>query len=217
MNFKALSINYLKWPKSQNFYPNRLNLQETSRSELLNDLRKRLRDIRNGVQKNFYFLEKEDLRRRPAKGKWNVIEVFAHINIFQEYYNKQIANALERAPEVEHDEVKISWLGKKFVKSMQPRDGKIPMPMPTFAKADPLKRAKKGIIIKEGVVFQDFIADLEEMEELMIQSYDRDITQVKIKTFLPFIKLHLADAFMFNLAHTERHILQAERVLGKAD
>src|SRR5690606_32043843 len=116
------------------------------RSEYLSDLRHTARDIRNEVQKEFYFLESEDLRRRPAPDKWSVIEVFAHINIFQAFYIKEITKALEKAPDMEADEMQISWLGKQFIKAMKPKeDGAIPMKMPTFAKADPIKRAKKGI------------------------------------------------------------------------
>lgn len=184
------------------------------RSEYLSDLRHKAREIRNEVQKEFYFLESEDLRRRPAKGKWNVIEVFAHINIFQAFYIKHISKALEKAPDVEHDNTEISWLGSKFIKSMEPKeDGVIPFKMPTFSKADPLKRAKKGIVVNEKVVFSDFISDIEEMEELIIKSYDKDITAIKVPTFLPLLKLTIADALGFNMAHVERHLQQAKNII----
>lgn len=184
------------------------------RSEYLSDLRHTAREIRNDVQKEFYFLESEDLRRRPAPDKWSIIEVFAHINIFQAFYIKEISKALEAAPDMDADETHISWLGKQFIKSMKPsEEGVIAMKMPTFAKADPIKRAKKGIVINEKVVFSDFISDIEEMEDLIIKSYDKDITAVKVPTFLPFVKITIADALGFNMAHVERHILQAKNIL----
>lgn len=184
------------------------------RSEYLSDLRHTAREIRNEVQKEFYFLESEDLRRRPAPGKWNIIEVFAHINIFQAFYIKNISRALEKAPDVEHDETDLSWFGKQFIKSMKPReDGRIPFKMPTFRTADPIKRAEKGIVLNDKVVFTDFINDIEEMEELIIKSYDKDITAVKVPTFLPFIKITIADALGFSMAHVERHIQQAKNII----
>lgn len=185
----------------------------TTRSEFLNDLRHRTRELRNDVQKNFYFLETEELRRRPSPKKWSIIEVFAHINLTQHHYIKSISKALMEAPEVNHDEVQLSWMGKQLEAAMQPRDGVIRWKMKTFAKIDPVKRAKKGIALDEKVIFRDFINDVEELEELMLKAYDVDISAVKVPTVLPFLKINVADAFAFNLAHTERHLLQAKRVL----
>lgn len=182
-------------------------------SEYLSDLRHKAREIRNDSQKSFYFLETEDLFRRPAPGKWNILEIFAHINIFQAYYIKELNQALDKAPENDRDETKLSWLGKQFIKSMEPKDGVIKMKMKTFSKTDPIKRAKKGIAISEKVVFRDFINDIEELEEIIIRSYDKELTTVKVPTFLPLIKINIADALGFCLAHTERHLLQAQKVL----
>ena len=188
------------------------------RSEYLSDLRHKAREIRNEVQKAFYFLEKEDLRRRPSPNQWNIIETFAHINIFQAFYIKHISKALEEAPDVEHDETNLSWLGKQFIKSMEPReDGSIPFKMPTFPSANPINRAKKGVVLDEKVVFSDFINDIEEIEELIIKAYDKDITAVKVPTFLPFIKITIADALGFNIAHVERHLQQARNIAGTED
>lgn len=184
------------------------------RSEYLSDLRHKAREIRNDVQRDFYFLEAADLRRRPAEGKWNIIEIFAHINLYQGYYIKTLNKALYLAPEVENDQTELSWLGKQFIKSMAPdEEGKIHMKMKTFKKTDPIHRAKKGVVLDEKVVFSDFITDIEEMEELIILSYDKDLTAVKVPTFLPFIKINIADALGFCMAHTERHVLQARNIL----
>lgn len=185
----------------------------TTRSDFLADLRKKTRSIRNDVQKNFYFLETEDLKYRPAKNKWNIAEIFAHINLTQEYYLKNIAAGLEKAPEVNHDEVSFSWIGKKLTDGMEPKEGTIRFKVPTFPSLDPLKRSKKGVAINEQVIFSDFINDMEEMEDLMIKAYDVDISSVKVKTFMPLLKLNIADALSFNLAHTERHVLQAQKLL----
>lgn len=183
------------------------------RSEFLNDLRHDVRAIRDDVQKHFYFLESEDLRTRPTRGKWSIAEVFAHINIFQAFYIKNIAEVLQDAPEVNSDQVKISWIGKKFIEVMEPVDGQITFKMKTFKKTDPIHRAKKGIVVNEKIVFRDFVNDMEELEELMRLSYDRDIASVKVPTFIPLLKLNIAEAFAVNMAHTERHVLQAKKII----
>lgn len=183
------------------------------RSEFLSELRTRSRAMRNDIQQHFYFMESEDLRRRPARGKWSIIEIFAHVNLVQGFYLKNIKNGLEQAPEVNHDEVNFSWLGKQAIKYMEPRDGVIRMKVKTFKKVDPVYRAKKGIALNEKVIFQDLIDDIDEMEDLIIKAYDCDLEAVKVPTVISFLKLNLADALAFNLAHTERHLLQAKRVV----
>ncbi len=184
-----------------------------NRSDYLNDLRKKVRQIRNDVQKDFYFLESSDLRNRPAEGKWNIIEVFDHVNIYQNHYAKSIAQGLEKAPASSDDSVKLSWMGKRFIKMMEPQNGEIKRKMKTFKKTDPILRAKEGFAIDEKVVFQNFIKDIEFLEELILEAYDKDISKIKVPTFIPIIKINIADAFGFNLAHTERHMLQARRIL----
>ncbi len=182
-------------------------------SEYLSDLRHKAREIRNDSQRSFYFLETEDLTRRPAPGKWSILEVFAHINIFQSYYIKTIKKALEATPDNPKDETELTWLGRQFIRYTAPDDGVIRMKVKTFRKTDPISRAKKGIVLDEKVVFRDFINDIEELEEQIIQAYDKDLTAVKVPTFLPFIKINIADALGFCLAHTERHVLQAQNIL----
>jgi hypothetical protein len=183
------------------------------RSEFLSDLRARSRAIRNDIQQHFYFLESEDLRRKPARGSWSIIEVFAHINLVQGFYIKNIREALERASEVNHDEVNFSWIGKQAIKYMSPVDGQVKYKVKTFKKVDPVARQKRGIAIDEKVIFQDLIADIEELEELMIKAYDYDLESEKVPTVISWIKLNIADALEFNLAHTERHLLQARRIV----
>lgn len=182
------------------------------RSEFLSELRARSRAVRNDIQQHFYFMESEELKRRPAPNKWSIVEVFAHINLVQGYYIKNITRALERAAEVNHDQVNQTWIGKQAIRYTAPVDGVRRFKLPTFNKINPIKRAKKGIVVDEKVVFRDLISDIEEMEELMIKAYDYDLESEKVPTVISWIKINIADALEFNLAHTERHILQAREI-----
>lgn len=187
------------------------------RSEFLSDLRARSRAIRNDIQQHFYFMESEELRYKPPGGGWSIIEIFAHVNLVQGYYIKNIRKALERASEVNHDEVDYSWIGRHAINYMAPSEGKVRFKVRTFKKVDPVARQKKGIAIDEKVIFQDLIDDIEELEELMIKAYDYDLESEKVPTVIPFIKLNIADALEFNLAHTERHVLQARKLVEEDD
>ncbi len=184
-----------------------------TRSEFLSRLRKDVSEIRRVAQHDFYFLEEEELRRKPAPGKWSISEVFAHINLVNGFYLKNISKALEEAEDVNHDEVKVSWLGRMLKKSMEPRDGKIPYKMPTFPSINPRKRTAKGIALDEKVIFRDFVNDMDQWEELLIKAYDKDIDQLRVESIFPWLRLRLPDAFEFIIAHTHRHLLQARKIL----
>jgi len=185
------------------------------RSEFLHLLRKEVSAIRKEAQRDFYFLEEEDLKRKPSPKKWSISEVFAHINLVNAFYLKQTAQALNQAPDVNHDHVKVSWLGKKLKNGMEPDTdtGKITFKVPTLSAIDPVKRAKKGIALDEKVIFRDFVNDMDEWEELLIKAYDKDIDQIKVKSLFPFLKLRLPDALPFIMAHTRRHLQQARNNL----
>lgn len=185
------------------------------RSEFLHRLRKEVSAIRSAAQRDFYFLEEEDLRRKPSPKRWSISEIFAHINLVNGFYLKKVSKALKKAPDVDHNNVSPSWLGRRLRSAMDPDEdtGKIGMKVPTFASIDPVKRAKQGIAIDEKVIFRDFVNDMDEWEELLILAYDKDIDLIKVKSLLPFLKLRLPDALPFIMAHTRRHLQQARNNL----
>ncbi|MGB0176438.1 MAG: DinB family protein [Owenweeksia sp.] len=188
-----------------------------SRITYLRELRHELLHYKGNALKEFYYLESEDLQYKSAPSKWSIIEVFEHMNLTNHHYIKVLRRAIEKAPPVDSDTFKHSWLGKQSIKMMRPdEDGNI-LKMPTLGKINPVKLQKKGRVLVNQVVFQDFIDGLEQLIQIAEDMEPVAIDQVSVKTLFPLIRLPLGDALGFVTAHTHRHIEQARRLAGELD
>lgn len=183
-----------------------------TRSEFLDSLDQKLSDIQTGIEKKFYYLESEDLLFKPDPSKWNIIEVFEHLNLTNYHYLKQINKALEKASDSDNEKFKLGWMGKQMVKSMEPRNGKTPFKMKTFKKTNPLVLQAQGRKLTDHIVFQDFMEGVKQFRELVEKSRSKDIQKLKIPSLISIMKLKVGDALAFIIAHMERHILQASRL-----
>lgn len=187
-----------------------------TRTEFLGEMLFKLETMESVIEKNFYYLESEDLQYKPDPKSWNIIEVFEHLNIVNGYYVKVLGREWDKAAITKDESFKISWMGKKMVKSMEPKDGKRPMKMKTFKKTDPLVlQDKRGSKLIDHIVFQDFMENIKQFKKLLAAVADRDLQSVKVKSFLPLLKLKGGDALAFVVAHMERHLLQAQNLLNK--
>lgn len=187
-----------------------------TRSEFLGTMLRKLEGIEKSLEKQFYYLESEDLRYKPDPKSWDIVEIFEHLNLVNGYYVKVIGRAMDKAPIAKNENFKISWMGKKMVKSMEPKNGKRPFKMKTFKKTDPIAlQQERGSKLIDHIVFQDFMEDMKQFKKLLQGNGEKDIQAVKIKSFIPIIKLKGGDAIAFVIAHMERHLLQAENLLDK--
>jgi hypothetical protein len=65
-------------------------------------------------------------------------------------------------------------------------------------------------------VIQEFIDQQERLLVLLEKAKQIDLQKAKVPiSIAKFIKLRLGDVFMFLVVHNYRHVLQAERAMGK--
>lgn len=184
--------------------------------EFLKEMLQKIESIEKNIENNFYYLESEDLRYKPNPKTWDIIEVFEHLNLVNAYYVKALGRSWEKAPEGNTDDFKLSWLGQKMVKSMEPKNGKRSFKMKTFKTTDPLILQKqRGSKLIDHIVFKDFMDQLKQFKKLMEAHAEKDMQSSKIKSLIPILKLRSSDALAFIIAHMERHILQAENLLKR--
>lgn len=187
-----------------------------TRSEFLTVMLQKLLGIEKNIEQNFYYLESEELHYKPNPKSWNIIEVFEHLNLVNGYYLKALDRAWDKLPDTTDVGFKISWMGNKMVKSMEPKNGKRPFKMKTFQKTDPLVlQEKRGNKLIDHIVFQDFMNDLKQFKVLLEKHKEKDMQAAKIKSIIPILKLKGGDALAFIIAHMERHLLQAENLLNR--
>ena len=184
----------------------------------LESLKDKISYIKSETESRFYYLESEDLNYKPSPEKWNIIEVFEHLNLTNEHYLKELNNVIKEAPSFSESSSKrfrLSWMGKQMVKSMEPRSGKIPYRMKTFKKTNPLTFEKQGRKLVDHVVFQDFMSGLEQFMVILDAAKDKRLQKLKIRSLIPVLKLKTGDALAFIIAHIERHLEQAGKLTVK--
>lgn len=150
----------------------------------------------------------EQLTKRPNESAWNTLEVFEHLNYYVILYNGFIQKALDSSPPSTGDQnLQRGYWGNRFIKMMEPKDGGIKK-MKTFKSKDPMGKT----LSKQTI--QQFIESNQQLMHLIETAKTRDISKTKSQLAIPLLKLKLADAMGFIVAHNARHMLQIENNLA---
>ncbi|WP_166920443.1 DinB family protein [Flavobacterium poyangense] len=152
----------------------------------------------------------EVLNYRINSKSWSILECLEHLNLYGRFYLPEITGQIQKNNSKQEDYFKSGWLGNYFAKSMLPKE-KLNK-MKTFKSMNPINSKL------DKVVIDDFINQQIEMLELLNQA--RVVSLAKTKTAISIskgIRLKLGDTFRIVIYHNQRHIAQAERVLGEAN
>lgn len=179
--------------------------------ELINSL---IEDTRKVKEEAIHFssLGQGELHYKPSPERWSVLECIEHLNIADAHYIAQFDQKLDAAPASDVKEFKPGWMGNYFVKSMKPKeDGTIPSPMKTLRKFLPEVNVQHDTLSK-------FIEDQDYLIEALEKSKSLNLNKIKISSAIgSIVTFKLGDAFRFLIAHNQRHILQANRVLEQLE
>ncbi len=156
--------------------------------------------------RKFQSLPAETLARRPSNGGWSVAECLCHLNSYGDYYLPAIEKGLACGYPVSTT-FSSSWLGAYFTRLMQP--GEKMKKMKAFKNHTPPPEIDPVQVVVE------FIHQQETLLRLLRLSRSADLNRIRIGiSILPWMKLKLGDVFQFVVAHQERHMQQAMRVLS---
>ncbi len=172
----------------------------------------RINAIKNETMQRFYYLESEELRYKPNEKTWSAVECIEHINLVNHSYLKQLTEYMRKAETINQEDIKSAWLGKVFASKMAPVADKKANKMKTFARINPTHRAKKGFALVEKVVFQNFMDDMQQLETALNAAKTKKVNGKRFKSTLPFLTFTFKDVIEMLLNHTERHLIQAEKV-----
>lgn len=181
-----------------------------NKKNLLHELHDRLEIVRNNLQP-FCRLSDEQLNQRPAPGKWSIAEIIEHLNITHGLYLTAINKVMDNAPINNKDVFNSGVLGNWFYDIIMPRpDGTV------FKLKAPKKLHSKVKQLNGQQVLQKFQQQLDEFEHIIELSAYVDLQKVKVSlSFTKLVKLRLGDILRFIAAHSERHLLQAQRAMGQ--
>ncbi len=185
----------------------------TTQQSLLLQLQDKTDSILNIAVQEWQMLPEEKMNARPEQGKWSAKECLQHLNLYSDYYLPAIQKAMKNAPKNNHSHKELftsGWLGGYFTKLMQPKaDGSLSKKMQSPKDKMPVELRPSHQVIA------DFINNQEVLFELLKAAEKINLHSIRVPiSIAPFIKLKLGDVFAFVVAHTERHVLQAQKALS---
>ena len=183
----------------------------TKQSLLIGKLRQYIQEMIAQANK-FDALSLEELNWKASESSWSILECLEHLNLYGDFYIPEIEQRILKAPKTLGDcAYKGGWLGNYFANTMWPSDGKI-KPIKTFNDKDPRNSNLPKSII------QRFLKQQERFLQLLSMAEEVDMMKTKTGiTITSLIKLRLGDTFRFVIAHSQRHIHQANTVWQKME
>lgn len=178
---------------------------------LLHQYYQQIEAILDKAVKEWQNLAPEKLLATPQPGAWSAAQCMAHLNAYGNYYLPAIEKAIEKAQaegSKAAKEFRSGWLGAYFTKLMLP-DSKTKMKSPA--------NAIPPAVVEPVETLAQFIDQQERMLKLIEKARSVNLNMVRIPiSILPWLRLKLGDTFGFYTAHHRRHVLQAERAMGRA-
>jgi hypothetical protein len=179
-----------------------------SRTSLITELLDRTELLKANTQ-TFLRLEDRQLQQRPRPGAWSISEVYGHLNLSMDQSIRVILSRIALAPDTNSDEYISGWLGDLACMIIMPRpDGSV------FK----LKARKSYCVEAANIDAREelsiFLRHCDALDDILRHVASKDLRRITIPFFLPrLLRLRLGDVLRFLVAHGERHLLQAQRVM----
>ena len=178
--------------------------------ELIPELLRKSREISRQINEFFAENEEVKLRQRPTPETWNVLDCIAHLNRTYDWYLPQLKKSFLQ---ISSAKAKLSYrpgyFGQKMTEGSQPTQGKIRFRMKTFKKFEPHTDDQKA-----EQVLQTYLENQRQFEQYLEQAKNIHLGKIRVTSAVgPILRFKLGDCFRFLIAHEERHLLQAQRIL----
>ena len=145
----------------------------------------------------------------PEEGKWSVVQVLEHLNIYSRYYLPAIEKAMVHIPKDVNAWFVPGFFGNYFTKMMMPKNV---YEIRNKMKAPKDYRPSRGVNV-EGA-FKEFFTHQAKLLQLLETARKRNLEQIRIPISISrLIRLKLGDTFRFLIAHEQRHMIQARNAL----
>ncbi len=159
--------------------------------------------------KGFEQYSDETLNQKVDAKSWSVLECFEHMNLSMLVYLNQLKKINNYRPS--NGLIKFGIKGKFFADGVRPKNDSISYKMKTFKKLTPSSGLGRSVI-------NDFIKHSNWFSQFINEHKSDDLNSIKVKTALgPLVKLNVAEALCFIIAHNERHVWQINNVLKMVD
>lgn len=180
--------------------------------ELLDQLTSDTQTLVQIVTDEFRQLSASDLNRQPTPERWSIAQCLEHLNSYGHYYIPMLESAILNGEEngfSPSPTFKSGWLGNYFATSMRPKaDGSIGL------KSKAVKAHTPASMLNAPAVLTLFLEEQEAILALLERAKQVNISKIRVPiSIAKFIRLSVGDTFRFLIAHQQRHVLQARRVV----
>ena len=141
---------------------------------------------------------------KPGPQSWSVLECLAHLNRYATYYLPRLEKAASKTPGNGWADFKSGTLGGYFVRSIKPGSKPFKTPNKLDFNGKELSKAELDIFLANQAKYLALASQLDGV------NLRRNKIVIEV---LPILRMKIGDAFLFNLYHQERHLLQASQVL----
>ena len=154
-------------------------------------------------------LTDDQLTWQPSPEAWSIANCFDHLYVAGSLYHPRLREAITRAPEAGADRAfKPSFFGRKFIQAVSP---------------ETKRRVKTFTIFKpeqaptDAPALDRFIAQQDELAAILREADGHDLNSGKFSSPLNrLIRFTLGEGLTFIVAHQQRHLGQALRVMEAA-
>ncbi|HVS96438.1 MAG TPA: DinB family protein [Puia sp.] len=179
-----------------------------SRTTLITDLLDRTELLRANTQA-FGRLTDDQLRSSPGPGKWSIQEIYGHLNLCLDQYIRLILPRIALAPDSPSDIYRSGWFGDRLYKRTMPGpDGQV-----LKSRSRTAWQAAPGVT-DPWEVLGAFQRHCDALDDILRHAATKDLRRIRVPFFPPNLApLRLGDLLRYLVAHGERHLLQAQRVM----
>ena len=180
----------------------------TSRQGLITELLDRTELVKASSQL-FFRLSDDQLHHRPGPEKWSIAEIFGHLNLSHDQYIRSILPRITLAPDFPSDRYVSGWLGDWIYEKVKPRANG------TIFKLKTLKAyAVSGEMLDARDVLESFQRKCDALDDILRHAATKNLQLIKVPFYFSrLVRLKLGDTLRIMVAHSERHLLQAQRVM----
>ena len=180
-----------------------------SRQGLIAELLDRT-ELLKASTKPFLRLTDDQLLYRPAPGKWSIAEIYTHLNLSMDQTVRNILSRITLAPDHPVDDYRSGWLGEWLYGRVMPRPDGTLFKLKAMATHSP-----EGRELDAREALEAFQRHCDSLDDILRHVRTKDLRGIRIPFYLNgLISLRLGDMLRFLVAHGERHLLQAQRIVA---
>jgi hypothetical protein len=178
----------------------------------LEDYRSHFRSMKEEATTLAADVDDDSLQKRPNPEMWSVAQIFDHLNTAGWLLLNPLEQAIQRGQEkgpYGEPPFQYGFISRWFIRSMQPSSGW------TFTAPSVFEPASNETLYPQETV-EEFRALQDQFARCVADAEGLDLRRIRVSSpAVPLLRISLGAWFEATLAHEDRHLEQAERVLER--